>query len=98
MDYVTFATQVLGGIIAAFAAGALLRPLSLGTLGNVVAGGVGGGLGGLILTRYLDLAPAGHPDGTVAEPVAVVLQIASGGAGGAVLMILTGLIVGLCRR
>jgi hypothetical protein len=98
MDYVTFATQVVGGIAAAIIAGLLWRPLSLGVLGNVIAGIVGGGLGGLILTQYLDLAPAGQPDGTIAEPSAVLMHIASGGAGGAALMILTGLIIGPRQR
>lgn len=98
MDYVSFASQILGGVIAAVLLGALLLRMSLGTLGNVIVGIVGGSLGGLILTQYLHLAAAGHPDGTMAEPGAVILQIASGGAGGAVLMILTALIVGCCRR
>lgn len=98
MDYVTFATQGLGGIVAAFIAGLLRPQLSLGLLGNVIAGIVGGGLGGLILTQYLDLAPAGHPDGTLAEPIAILLQIASGGAGGGALTILTGLVIGLSKR
>lgn len=98
MDYVTFASQMLGGVIAAFLVGALLRQLSLGTFGHVIVGLVGGSVGGLVLTDYLQLAPAGHADGTIAEPSAVALQIVSGGAGGAVLMILTGLIIGLCRR
>jgi pimeloyl-ACP methyl ester carboxylesterase len=98
MDYVTFASQMLGGVIAAFLVGALLRQLSLGPFGHVIVGLVGGSLGGLVLTEYLRLAPAGQPDGTISEPSAIVLQILSGGAGGAVLMILTGLIVGRCRR
>jgi hypothetical protein len=98
MDYVSFASQILGGVIAAVLLGAFVRRLSLGTVGNVIVGVVGGGLGGLILTQYLNLAPAGDADGTAAEPGAVILQIMSGGAGGAALMIMTALIVGCCRR
>jgi len=97
MDYVTLASQVLGGIIAAFLVGAFLRGLGLGLFGSVIVGVVGGALGGLVLTDYLSLAPAGHSDGTMAEPVAVIAQIASGGAGGAVLAVLTGLLKGLVR-
>jgi hypothetical protein len=98
MDYVSFASQILGGVIATVLMGAFVRRLSLGTLGNVIVGFVGGSLGGLILADCLHLPPAGHADGTAAEPGAVILHIASGGAGGAALMIVTALIVGCCRR
>jgi hypothetical protein len=98
MDYVTLASQLLGGVLAAFLAGVLLRGLALGASGSVIVGIVGGALGGLILTNYLSLAPAGRPDGTTAEPIAVLAQVASGCAGGAVLMILTGLLKTLAKR
>jgi hypothetical protein len=98
MDYVTLASQLLGGVLAAVLGGALLRDLALGAFGSVIVGIVGGALGGLILTSYLSLAPAGGPDGTIGEPVAVLAQVASGGAGGAVLMILTGLLKTLAKR
>ncbi len=41
--------QLIAGAIGGNAAGALLKRQSLGTLGNSVAGVLGGGLGGQIL-------------------------------------------------
>lgn len=97
MDYVTLACQLLGGVLGALLAGALLGNLSLGALGNTIVGCVGGPLGGLVLTGYLTLAPAGLPDGTIAEPAAVLGQVASGAAGGAILVVLVGLLKSLVR-
>jgi len=92
MDYLTLACQLLGGVLAAFLAAALLQGLTFRALGSVVVGIVGGALGGLILADYLSLAPAVLPDGSANAPFAALLQVAGGAAGGAVLMILTGLI------
>jgi len=95
LDYVTLACQLLGGVLGALLSGAIFRRLSLGALGNTVVGCVGGPLGGLILTGYLTLAPVGLPDGSIAEPATALGQIAGGAAGGAVLVILVGLLKGL---
>lgn len=97
MDYVTLACQILGGVLGALLSGALFGHLSLGALGNTIVGCVGGPLGGLVLTGYLTLAPVGLPDGSIAEPAAALSQVASGAAGGAVLVFLVGLLKGLVR-
>lgn len=97
MDWVTLACQLLGGVLGALLAGALLGKLSLGALGNTIVGCVGGPLGGLILTRYLALAPAGLADGSIAEPAALLGQVASGAAGGLVLVVLVALLKSLAR-
>ena len=97
MDYVTLAFQLLGGALGALLAGALPGSVSLGALGNAIVGCVGGPSGGLILTGYLVLGPAALADGTIAEPVAVLGQVLSGAAGGAILVILVGLLKGLVR-
>lgn len=94
MDYATLAVQLAGGVLGTLLAALLLRELSLGFLGNVVVGIVGGALSGLILTDYLALAPAGLPDGTFAEPEAILAQAVAGGAGGAILMMATGFLTG----
>jgi uncharacterized membrane protein YeaQ/YmgE (transglycosylase-associated protein family) len=98
MDTITLATQLLGGLIAAVLAGAMLSELSLGIFGNAIAGIVGGALAGLILPGFLGLAAAAGPDGSIGESMAVLAQAASGAAGGAALMILTGLVVGFFSR
>ena len=97
MDYVTLACQLIGGFFGAMLAGTLFGNLSLSALGNAIVGCVGGPLGGLILTDHLTLAPAALPDGAIAEPAAVLGQAASGAAGGAVLMVLVGLLKSLVR-
>jgi len=94
MEYATLAMQLAGGVLGTLLAAVLLRELSLGFLGNVVVGIVGGALGGLILTDALALAPASLPEGTWAGPEAILAQIAAGAAGGAILMLATGFITG----
>lgn len=97
MDYVTLAFQLLGGALGALLAGALPGSARLGTLGNAIVGCVGGPVGGLVLTSYLALGPAALADGTIAEPAAVLGQVLSGAAGGAILAIIVGLLKGLVR-
>ncbi|MCP4781862.1 MAG: hypothetical protein GY877_14330 [Hyphomicrobium sp.] len=50
-----------------------------------------------VLTGYLALGPAALADGTIAEPAAVLVQVLSGAAGDAILVILVGLLKGLVR-
>lgn len=95
LDFVTLACQLLGGVLGALLAGAFFGKLTLGPLGNALVGVVGGAAGGLILTSYLGLAPASLPDGAIGEPRAVLAHLASGAAGGAVLMIVVGYLKGL---
>ena len=68
----------VGGNIA----GALLKNFSLGPIGNTIAGVLGGGLGGQLLTGLLG---GGAPTGLLGN-------FAGSGIGGAVLMIVIGLI------
>ncbi len=97
MDYVTLAIQLLGGTLGALVAAALPGGVSLGSFGNAIVGCVGGSVGGLVLTGYLALGPAALADGTIAEPAAVLAQVLSGAAGGAILVIIVGLLKGLVR-
>ena len=81
--------QLISGAVGGNAVGALVKSLSLGTIGNSLAGVVGGGVGGQILSMALGAgaAPAGGMD-----IGAIVSQVASGGVGGGVLMAIIGLI------
>jgi uncharacterized membrane protein YeaQ/YmgE (transglycosylase-associated protein family) len=47
--------QLIAGAVGGNAAGGLLKNISLGPLGNTVAGAAGGGIGGSILCRDLYL-------------------------------------------
>ncbi len=45
--------QVIAGAFGGIVAGAVMKDYSLGTMGNTLAGAVGGGVGGFILLRLL---------------------------------------------
>ena len=87
--------SLISGAVGGNIAGGVLDEHSLGPLGNSIAGIVGGGLGGpllsaLGLTRGVGSdhrAPAGGFD-----LGSLVGQVAGGGVGGAILMIIVGLI------
>ncbi|MBK9313161.1 MAG: hypothetical protein IPM55_02765 [Acidobacteria bacterium] len=79
---VSWLISLIIGAVGGNAAGAVLKNYSLGTVGNTIAGLVGGGLGGQIITALLS---SGASTGLVGN-------IASSGIGGAVLMIVIGLI------
>jgi hypothetical protein len=86
--------QLVAGAIGGNAAGALLRPFSLGQLGNFITGVIGGGLGGQLLSVLLAGSSAAA-DGSAGGALAVgslLTQVAGGGVGGAVLTVIVGLI------
>ena len=76
--------QLIAGVIGGNAAGAAAKNLSLGTLGNSIAGIVGGGIGGQILSAL----GAGGAEGL--DLGAIVQSVAGGGVGGAVLLAIVG--------
>lgn len=90
MDIVTLIIQLASGALGGNVAGSLFKNLSLGTLGNSLAGIVGGGLGGQILGSLLNLPMA--TGGAGLDPMAILTQVASGGAGGGVLMAVIGVV------
>lgn len=96
MDIVTLIIQLLSGAAGGNIAGSLLRNLSLGTLGNSLAGIVGGGLGGQILSSLLNL-PAASATGAF-DPMAILTQVLAGGTGGGVTLAIVGLLRSLMQR
>jgi uncharacterized membrane protein YeaQ/YmgE (transglycosylase-associated protein family) len=89
MDLVPLIIQLIAGAIGGNAAGAVLKDKSLGSLGNTIAGIVGGGVGGKLLSMIVGggAAAAGSMD-----IGSIIQQIAGGGIGGAVLMALVGVL------
>ena len=81
--------QLISGALGGNVAGSLLKNLSLGPLGNSLAGIVGGGLGGTVLTQMLNLPGVGTG---ALDPSAILAQVASGGLGGGVLMAIVGIL------
>ncbi len=85
--------QLIAGALGGNVAGAALKNLSLGTLGNSIVGVLGGGLGGQILGM---LGAGGVAAGTAAaggmDIGSIIGSLASGGVGGGVLMAIVGVL------
>ncbi len=79
--------SLISGAVGGNLAGAALKNQSLGTLGNSIAGLLGGGLGGQVLAM---LGAGGGAAGGL-DLTAIIGQVASGGVGGGVLMVIISL-------
>jgi hypothetical protein len=81
--------QLIAGAVGGNAVGAGVKNVNLGTLGNTIAGAIGGAGGGTLLTALLPLlqGAAGNVD-----IGALVGQAVGGGVAGAVLTAIVGLI------
>ena len=80
--------QLISGALGGNGAGALLKKLSLGTIGNSIVGILGGGLGG----QLLKLLNVGVSSGAGTDLGSIIGNIATGGVGGGVLMAIVGFI------
>jgi len=79
--------QLISGAIGGNAAGAIFKNLSLGTIGNSLAGILGGVGGGQLLGALGLMAGGGGLD-----LASIISSIASGGIGGGVLLAVVGLV------
>ena len=95
MDPVTIIIQLLSGALGGNVVGALVKRISLGLLGNSLAGILGGSIGGQILGPLLGL-PAATGGGLNLE--AILAQVAGGGAGGGLLMVVIGVIKSMLAK
>jgi uncharacterized membrane protein YeaQ/YmgE (transglycosylase-associated protein family) len=86
MDIVSLIINLISGAIGGNLAGAALKDQSLGTIGNSIAGILGGGVGAAIL-QALGATEAGGLD-----VGSLISSIVSGGIGGAIVMAIIGLI------
>lgn len=79
--------QLVSGAVGGNAAGAVMKNLSLGTVGNSIVGILGGGLGGQLLGIL------GISTGTGDMDIGSIIgSIASGGVGGGALLAIIGVI------
>jgi len=90
MDVTTLVIQLAGGVAGSSLVAAGIRHLSLGDVGNVLVGLVGGGLGGQILGSALGTARMTARTGLDAG--IVISEIASGALGGVTLLTIVGLL------
>ena len=81
--------QLVAGALGGNAAGATMKNLDLGTLGNTLAGAIGGAGGGTLLTTLFPLLQGAAGDVDVG---ALVGQAVGGGVSGAILTAIIGLI------
>ena len=91
MSLLPLIIQLISGAVGGNVAGAALKQYDLGTLGNSIAGILGGGIGGQLIALLLP-ALAGAAQGGGLDAGAIAGQVAGGGVGGAVLLVIVGLI------
>ena len=96
MNIIALIIQLIAGAIGGNIAGAALKDYNLGTIGNSIAGIIGGGIGGQILAALLGgagmSATAAATSGGGISIGSIIGDLAGGGIGGAILMVIVGLI------
>jgi hypothetical protein len=85
---IALVVQLISGAVGGNAVGAALKDVNLGTLGNSIAGAIGGGIGGQLLTATLPAVTGGSG----LDVGSLLGEIAGGGAGGALLTVIAGLV------
>ena len=95
MNIIALIIQLVCGALGGNISGKLFKNIDLGTLGNSIAGIVGGGVGGQILNA---LGLFGGAQGGSLDLAGIIGNIASGGVGGGVLMAIIGLIKSLLAK
>lgn len=78
---------IIGGAAGGNAIGAALKNVNLGTAGNTIIGAIGGGIGGQVLEHVVPLLGTGSTDAG-----AIVGQLVGGGAAGAILTAIAGIV------
>ncbi len=94
MDIVPLLIQLASGAVGGNLAGKLLPKSSLGTVGNSIAGILGGGLGGQILS----MLGMGGAAGASMDVSSIIQNLASGGVGGGALMAIIGVVKGMMKK
>ena len=90
MNIISLIIEAISGAVGGNVAGAAMKENSLGTVGNSIAGIVGGGAGGMILQSIMGgSSPAG---GGSLDMTTILSNVAGGGVGGAILMAVVGII------
>jgi hypothetical protein len=85
--------QLIAGGVGGNIAGSALKQYDLGAVGNTIAGVVGGGVGAQIIGALLGGGAEAAAPGTGGLDIGSIIgQIASGGVGGGILMVIVGLI------
>jgi uncharacterized membrane protein YeaQ/YmgE (transglycosylase-associated protein family) len=91
MDITSLLIQLVSGALGGNAAGTYTKDTGLGTVGNTIAGALGGGIGGQILSAMLGLGGTAAASGL--DVGSIVSAFATGGISGG----LTALVVGYLK-
>jgi hypothetical protein len=90
MNLTSLIIQLISGAIGGNAVGSYAKNMSLGPLGNTIAGALGGGVGGQVLSSLLGVGGAAAASGL--DLGTIVSGFLTGGVGGGVVALLAGLI------
>ena len=88
--------SLIAGAVGGNGAGAIMKNLSLGTLGNSIVGLLGGGLGTKILEMLMGGGAAAATGGM--DIGSIISSVASGGVGGGVLLAIVGMLKGMMAK
>jgi uncharacterized membrane protein YeaQ/YmgE (transglycosylase-associated protein family) len=94
MDIVPLLIQLASGAVGGNLAGKLMPKSSLGTVGNSIAGILGGGLGG----QLLGMLGMGGDAGAAMDVSGIIQNLAGGGVGGGALMAIIGVVKGMMKK
>ena len=88
--------SLIAGAVGGNGAGAIMKNLSLGTLGNSIVGLLGGGLG----TKILEMLMGGGAAAATGDMDigSIISSVASGGVGGGVLLAIVGMLKGMMAK
>ncbi len=89
MDMIDLFVGLISGVVGANLVGEALKSQGFGTIGNSLAGVLGGGIAAAILQS---LGAATRPGTDVLDAASLIAIIASCGVGGALVLIVIGLI------
>jgi uncharacterized membrane protein YeaQ/YmgE (transglycosylase-associated protein family) len=73
-NIISLIIEVISGAVGGNVAGAAMKENSLGTVGNSIAGIVGGGLGGTLLQAVMGTAAAGGVGGAILMAVVGIIK------------------------
>jgi uncharacterized membrane protein YeaQ/YmgE (transglycosylase-associated protein family) len=92
MNWMPIIIQLISGGVGGNIAGALLKKFNLGPIGNTIAGILGGVGGGQVLGMLTGAAAVAPAATSGLDMTSILSSVGGGGIGGAVIMVIVGLI------